>query len=171
MVTEFLTMATPALPDLLREMGIAIVAALSQKFGTKTQLWSKLRTRINTVLCRAEDQSRPAIAVARCKIAESSSFLAGPDERIVGEMEAAVGGRDGIGSDSQDAEAMLPLRLERLRRAVDALPEIRGAIFLAHSRDGLPYDAIAEHFGISLADVQRELAAAMASIDAAMDES
>lgn len=49
----------------------------------------------------------------------------------------------------------------KYREAVDALPRKQRDIFLAHLVDDLPYDAIANRKGISIGEVERQMASAL----------
>ncbi|PTS90580.1 hypothetical protein DBR17_01270 [Sphingomonas sp. HMWF008] len=60
--------------------------------------------------------------------------------------------------------------LEVMRRAVAALPERERAVFWLCAVEGLDYRAIAERLGISLAEVERLLAAALLVIDRHLDD-
>ena len=55
--------------------------------------------------------------------------------------------------------------LEAMRRAVAALPQRERSVFWLCAVDGLDYPAIAERLGISLAEVERLIAAALLAID------
>ncbi|WP_227698810.1 RNA polymerase sigma factor [Sphingomonas hengshuiensis] len=57
-----------------------------------------------------------------------------------------------------------------MRRAVAALPERERSVFWLSAVDGLDYPAIAERLGISLAEVERLLAAALLVIDRHLDD-
>lgn len=163
-------MTTFELLTLLRDLGAAMATHQPRRTDSKAQLWSELQSRLETVLGRFEGEPHSAIAVARGKVAETSPFRIDADERIVEEVENGVWVRGWMRVDSQDIEAILALRIDKLGRAIEALSTIRQAVFLAHARDALLYDAIADRLGIALADVQRELAAALALIDAAVNE-
>lgn len=173
MAMELLTMAAPKILALLRNIGAAMVPPRSRLSGGGgwAQPWSKLRLRLVTVFCPVGGKPSSAIPVVRDKITQTLPFRVEADERIVDEVKSAGWGRDWIQVESQEIEIDLAAKLERFMQAVEVLPEIRRTIFLAHARDELPFDAIADQVGISLADVQREFTAAMAAVDAAMDES
>lgn len=60
--------------------------------------------------------------------------------------------------------------LEAMRRAVAALPERERSVFWLCAVDGLDYPAIAARLGISLAEVERLLAAALLAIDRHLED-
>ncbi|MEP9358748.1 sigma factor-like helix-turn-helix DNA-binding protein [Sphingomonas sp. KR3-1] len=61
-----------------------------------------------------------------------------------------------------------PITLKRLERAVRRLPRMQREIFLAARLDDMDYFEIAERTGLSVREVERELAQALASIDRRM---
>lgn len=60
-------------------------------------------------------------------------------------------------------------RLMRLRQALDNLPEPARSIYLAHCRDDQAYPAIALAMGMTMAEVQHELALALSLLSEALD--
>jgi len=60
--------------------------------------------------------------------------------------------------------------LERLRRAVDALPERQREVFRLHKFDGLSYQEIAERLGIAKNTVMVHMVRALAQCRAALDD-
>ena len=58
---------------------------------------------------------------------------------------------------------------ERILEALAEMPERRRTIFLAARRDGLSHATIAERTGLGVRDVEREIAAALLDIDAALE--
>lgn len=58
----------------------------------------------------------------------------------------------------------------RLAAAIAGLPSIARQVFLLHSREDLDYGRIAARLGMSAADVQAELASALLSLDAALQD-
>lgn len=69
------------------------------------------------------------------------------------------------GAPANDIEAEDRRRLGRLREALAGLPQQTRDVFIAHCIDDLDYGVIAARLGISVADVQREFARAMAVLD------
>ncbi len=63
-----------------------------------------------------------------------------------------------------------PEILKRLDRAVRKLPRLRREIFLAVRLDDMSYVEIAERTGLSVRDVERELAKALATLVRHMDK-
>lgn len=61
-------------------------------------------------------------------------------------------------------------QLERMRRAVAALPERTGAVYRFHLFEGLDYPAIAERLGIECGEVERHIAEAIVAIERALRE-
>ena len=58
--------------------------------------------------------------------------------------------------------------LERIEAALARMPERRRAIFLAVRLDGTSYAEIAERSGLSVLQVEREIAAALLQLDDAL---
>ena len=56
-------------------------------------------------------------------------------------------------------------QLERMRRAIAALPEPTAQVYRLHLLDGLAYPAIAERLGIDAAEVEHRIAEAIVLID------
>ncbi|WDF74211.1 sigma factor-like helix-turn-helix DNA-binding protein [Novosphingobium sp. KACC 22771] len=169
MAMEFQTMATPKILALLRNIATAMLAAEDRLSGGWAQAGSKLRLRIVTVLCTLKREPRPAITVARGKMPQTLPLRIDADECIGEEVANAVWGSGWKRGESQEIDLHLAAKLERFRQVVAGLPDLRREIFLAHSRDAVPYDAIADRIGISPGDVQREFAAALIAVDAVMD--
>lgn len=57
-----------------------------------------------------------------------------------------------------------PVTLKRMERAVRKLPRLQREIFLAARLDGMSYAEIAERTGLSVGQVEREIAKALVSI-------
>ncbi|MGN6622464.1 MAG: sigma factor-like helix-turn-helix DNA-binding protein, partial [Sphingomonas sp.] len=57
----------------------------------------------------------------------------------------------------------------RLVRALAQLPERQRAVYVAIARDGLTYDALAERFGVGVDEIERDFAAALATLAEAID--
>lgn len=66
-------------------------------------------------------------------------------------------------------DAVPRFNAERFQAALARMPERRRAIFLAASRDGLGYAAIAEQAGLGVRDVERELVAALLELANALE--
>ena len=62
-----------------------------------------------------------------------------------------------------------PVTLKRMKRAVRKLPRLQREIFLAARLDDLSYVEIAERTGLSVREVEREIARALVSIARRMD--
>lgn len=60
--------------------------------------------------------------------------------------------------------------IERMRVAIEALPEPTRIIYRAHLVDGLDYRAIARDFGLRIADVEQHIALAIVLLDRALRE-
>lgn len=60
--------------------------------------------------------------------------------------------------------------LRALEAAVASMPRMRRQIFLAVRLDGLPYQQIADQTGLSVAQVERQMARAMRQLVRAMSE-
>ena len=58
-----------------------------------------------------------------------------------------------------------PVQLERMRRAIAALPEPIGAAYRLHLFGGLDYPAIARMLGVDALEVERRIAEAIVLID------
>lgn len=56
-------------------------------------------------------------------------------------------------------------QIARMQEALDSLPEMTRAIFIAHSHDELTFETIAQRFGIPLCDVTREISHALIALD------
>nr|WP_255586903.1 sigma-70 region 4 domain-containing protein [Hephaestia mangrovi] len=54
-------------------------------------------------------------------------------------------------------------------RALAQLPEHQRAVYLALARDGLTYDALAEQFGVGVDQIERDFAAALATLAEVID--
>jgi RNA polymerase sigma factor (sigma-70 family) len=63
-----------------------------------------------------------------------------------------------------------PATLKRLERAVRKLPRLQREIFLAARLDDMDYVEIAERTGLSVRDVDRQIAKALLSIVRRMDK-
>lgn len=63
-----------------------------------------------------------------------------------------------------------PATLKRLERAVGKLPRLQREIFLAARLDDMDYVEIAERTGLSVREVEREIARALLSIVRRMDK-
>ena len=61
-------------------------------------------------------------------------------------------------------------RLERLRRAVAALPMPARAVYWLSAVEGLDYAAIGARLGIGMAEVEAALAEAIVTLDILLDE-
>ena len=61
-------------------------------------------------------------------------------------------------------------RLERLRRAVAALPMPAREVYWLSAVDGLDYAAIGARLGIGMAEVEAALAEAIVTLDILLDE-
>ena len=62
------------------------------------------------------------------------------------------------------------IQLERMRRAIAALPEPTRTVYRLHLCDGLDYPAIAARLGIDCGEVEHCIAAAIVAIDRALRE-
>ena len=60
--------------------------------------------------------------------------------------------------------------LERLEMALRRMPELRRMIFLAVRLDGASYTKLAERTGLSVKQVEREVARAIAQIDRCLEQ-
>lgn len=58
-----------------------------------------------------------------------------------------------------------PAQLERMRRAIAALPDEIGGAYRLHLFDGLDYPAIASRLGLDAREVERRIAEAIVLID------
>lgn len=63
-----------------------------------------------------------------------------------------------------------PATLKRLERAVGKLPRLQREIFLAARLDDMDYVEIAERTGLSVREVERQIAKALLSIVRRMDK-
>lgn len=63
-----------------------------------------------------------------------------------------------------------PVTIKRLERAVRKLPRLQREIFLAIRLDDMDYVEIAERTGLSVGEVERQVAKALLSIDRRMDK-
>ena len=61
------------------------------------------------------------------------------------------------------------LLLARLEQAVATMPALSRAIYLSHRLDGLDYRTIAARTGLTVAQVERQVAYAIAHLDRALD--
>lgn len=66
--------------------------------------------------------------------------------------------------------ALDPVELQRMERALRKLPRRQREIFLAVRLDDLGYAEIAERTGLSVRDVERELAKALANFSRRLDQ-
>ena len=57
----------------------------------------------------------------------------------------------------------------RLVTALAQLPERQCAVYVALARDGLTYEALADRFGVSVDEIERDFAAALATLADAID--
>lgn len=62
-----------------------------------------------------------------------------------------------------------PETIKRMERAVRKLPRLRREIFLAVRLDDMSYVEIAERTGLTVREVEREIARALVSISRSMD--
>jgi RNA polymerase sigma-70 factor (ECF subfamily) len=62
-----------------------------------------------------------------------------------------------------------PMTVKRMERAVRKLPRLQREIFLAARLDDMSYAEIAERTGLSVREVEREIARALVSISSRMD--
>ena len=58
----------------------------------------------------------------------------------------------------------------RLVTALAQLPERQCAVYVALARDGLTYEALAERFGVSVDEIERDFASALATLADAIDK-
>lgn len=58
----------------------------------------------------------------------------------------------------------------RLVTALAQLPERQRAVYVALARDGLTYEALAERFGVGVDEIERDFAAALATLAEAIDK-
>lgn len=63
-----------------------------------------------------------------------------------------------------------PVTLKRMERALRKLPRMRREIFLAARLDDMDYVEIAERTGLSVREVEREIAKALLSISRRLDK-
>lgn len=63
-----------------------------------------------------------------------------------------------------------PATMKRLERAVSKLPRLQREIFLAARLDNMDYGEIAERTGLSVREVERQIARALLSIVRRMDK-
>nr|WP_255587190.1 sigma-70 region 4 domain-containing protein [Hephaestia mangrovi] len=54
-------------------------------------------------------------------------------------------------------------------RALAKLPERQRAVYIALARDGLTYEALTERFGVGVDEIERDFAAALATLADAID--
>jgi hypothetical protein len=57
-----------------------------------------------------------------------------------------------------------------LVKALAQLPERQSAVYVAIARDGLSYGALAERFGVGVDEIERDFAAALATLADAIDQ-
>jgi RNA polymerase sigma factor (sigma-70 family) len=57
----------------------------------------------------------------------------------------------------------------RLERAMRMLPRLTRELFLAHRLDGMPYAEIAQRTGLSVREVERQMARAIIAIDRSLN--
>ncbi|MGN6621154.1 MAG: sigma factor-like helix-turn-helix DNA-binding protein [Sphingomonas sp.] len=59
---------------------------------------------------------------------------------------------------------------QRLVRALAQLPERQRAVYVALARDGLAYEALADRLGVGVDEIERDFAAALATLADAIDQ-
>lgn len=87
------------------------------------------------------------------------------DERRAGLLAAhgQGGGDDELADEAPDPERVAAARLEwtAIKRALAALPERRQAIVLAAWVEGVPYDVLAQRYGVTVRTIQTEVKRAL----------
>lgn len=131
--------------------------------------WTAMKARIEASLTPLGAVPHPAITFLQRQLTSSPALRVLPDERQVMEHDDAIWVRGFIRVDRRDLATFIDQRIERMRKALADLPEITRAVFLAHCHDETPYQTIASQLAISVADVERELSAALISLDRALD--
>lgn len=62
-----------------------------------------------------------------------------------------------------------PVRLERIRAAIDSMPALAREVFELHRFDDLPYDGIAARLEVGIDEVEAQLVIALMHLSRALD--
>ncbi|HEX7855283.1 MAG TPA: sigma-70 region 4 domain-containing protein [Sphingobium sp.] len=126
--------------------------------------------RLAGVADRLGDTRHPAIAVARARLEGAPVLRIDADETRVEEAPQGVWVRGWIWVEQHALDSGDAKQEAKLRSALAELPQQRRVIYLAHCVEGLTYPAIATRLDLDVAEVQRELAAALLALSLALDE-
>lgn len=128
-----------------------------------------LAARIETYLASSQEETHPAIAVARDRWASSGFLRVDADEQVIelGEDQACWV-RAWVRVDATGLGEIDPALATRYRQAVSALPEMTRAILRAHQQDGQNITQVAQRFGIATREVERHIGEALAAISKAI---
>lgn len=112
----------------------------------------------------------PAIAAARARLEGAPRLRIDEHETHVEETSQGVWVRGWIWVEQTALRSRNAMQQVKFRKALAEMPQQRRAIYLAHCVEGLTYTAIATNLDLDVADVQRELAAALLALSTAFDE-
>lgn len=140
-----------------------------------TWSWSRgkaapLLRRLTAVADRLGDACHPAIAVARARLEGAPELRIDADETRVEQTPHGVWVRGWVWVEQHALDSSDAKQEAKLRTALAELPQQRRVIYLAHCVEGLTYPAIAARLDLDVAEVQRELAAALLALSLALDE-
>ena len=143
-------------------------------FG-RTWSWSRGKAapflrRLTAVADRLGDARHPAIAVARARLEGAPVLRIDAGETRVEQTPHGVWVRGWIWVEQHALDSSDAKQEAKLRTALAELPHQRRVIYLAHCVEGLTYPAIAARLDLDVAEVQRELAAALLALSLALDE-
>lgn len=131
---------------------------------------SALLHRLDAIAEQLGAPGHPAIAVARARLEGAPVLRIDEDETHVEETPQGVWVRGWIWVERQALLSCDATQEAKLRSALAQIPQQRRVIYLAHCVEGLPYSAIAAKLDLDVAEVQRELAAALLALSTALDE-
>lgn len=129
-----------------------------------------LLARLDAIVGQSGREPHAAIAIARTRLEGAPALRIDADEAQIEEAPHGVWVRGWIWVEQEALLSCDEGRMTQLRKALAELPPQTCAVFLAHCVEGLPYPEIAIRLDIEVAEVQRELAAALLALSAALDE-
>lgn len=129
-----------------------------------------LLRRLDAVADQLSGDRHPAIAVAQGRLEGAPVLRIDDDEAHVEETSQGVWVRGWIWVEQKALQSGDAEREAKFRSALAELPQQRRVIYVAHCIEGLAYPAIAAKLDLDVADVQRELAAALLALSTAFDE-
>lgn len=164
---ERTTMHNSEIVSLLHDLRPWLVGAPWRRSRRKA---AALLHRLDAIADQLGGPGHPAIAAARARLEGAPVLRIDEDEAHVEETPQGVWVRGWIWVERQALWSCDAMQEAKLRSALAQIPQQRRAIYLAHCVEGLPYSAIAAKLDLDVAEVQRELAAALLALSTALDE-